>query len=135
MICNASNSRGVSRLVMASAITITLGMTAFAQDSPRLRTPRRAVEGKIDISHNNIAQASATDPNTAQGPGPGPRGAGPGCDVFPAPPSVGATVDLSYFGPSPSTVDRSLVGPVHCQTMAQLVWSRARSPFPLFWDK
>ena len=28
------------------------------------------------------------------------------------PPSVGATVDLSYFGPSPSTVNRSLVGPV-----------------------
>src|ERR1700691_4385498 len=91
---------------------MTLSITALAQDSPRLRTPRRAVEGKIDISHANIGRASASNPNTAQGPGPGPRGAGPGCDVFPAPPSVGATVDLSYFGPSPSSVDRSLVGPV-----------------------
>src|SRR5271170_8075483 len=91
---------------------MTLGITALAQDSPRLRTPRRAVEGKIDISHANIARATPSNPNTAQGPGPGPRGAGPGCDVFPAPPSVGATVDLSYFGPPPSSVNRSLVGPV-----------------------
>src|SRR5271170_1028762 len=91
---------------------MTLGITALAQDSPRLRTPRRAVEGKIDISHANIARATASNPNTAQGPGPGPRGAGPGCDVFPAPPSVGATVDLSYFGPPPSSVNQSLVGPV-----------------------
>jgi hypothetical protein len=105
-------TRRISRVTLASAITITLSLAAVAQDSPRLRTPRRAVEGKIDISHNNVAEASTTNPNTAQGPGPGPRGAGPGCDVFPAPPSVGATVDLSYFGPSPSTVDRSLVGPV-----------------------
>ena len=112
MNCNASSNRRFPRVALASAIAVTLGITALAQDSPRLRTPRRAVEGKIDISHANIARASATNPNAAQGPGPGPRGAGPGCDVFPAPPSVGATVDLSYFGPSPSTVDRSLVGPV-----------------------
>jgi hypothetical protein len=50
--------------------------------------------------------------NSAQGPGPGPIGPGPGCDLFPAPPSVGASVPLSYFGPSPSTVNPSLVGPV-----------------------
>ena len=112
MNCNASSNRRFPRVALASAIAVTLGITALAQDSPRLRTPRRAVEGKIDISHANIARASATNPNAAQGPGPGPRGAGPGCDVFPAPPTVGATVDLSYFGPSPSTVDRSLVGPV-----------------------
>ena len=110
---NASNTRRISRGVMASAIVITFGMTALAQSSPPLRTPRRAFEGKIDIRNANItANATAVDPNTAQGPGPGPRGAGPGCDVFPAPPSVGATVDISYFGPPPSSVNQSLVGPV-----------------------
>ena len=107
-------TRRVSRGTLAWAIAITLGLAAVAQDSPRLRTPRRAVEGKIDISHTNVAEASTTNPNTAQGPGPGPRGAGPGCDVFPAPPSVGATVGFSYFGPSPSMVDRSLVGRSNC---------------------
>lgn len=50
--------------------------------------------------------------NSAQGPGPGPIGPGPGCDLFPAPASVGASVPLTYFGPSPSTVNPSLVGPV-----------------------
>jgi hypothetical protein len=113
MICNASKSRGVPWLVMASAISITLGMTAFAQNASTLRTPRRTFQGKIDIRNANITpSAAAVNFNAAQGPGPGPRGAGPGCDVFPAPPSVGATVDLSYFGPPPSSVNRSLVGPV-----------------------
>lgn len=50
--------------------------------------------------------------NAAQGPGPGPIGPGPGCDLFPAPASVGASVPLSYFGPPPSTTNPSLVGPV-----------------------
>lgn len=50
--------------------------------------------------------------NSDQGPGAGPIGPGPGCNLFPAPPSVGASVGLPYFGPSPSTVNPSLVGPV-----------------------
>ena len=98
---------------MASAIAMTLGMTAFAQNAPRPRTPNRIFQGRLDISNANIApNVTPVNFNSAQGPGPGPRGMPPGCDLFPAPPSVGATVDLSYFGPSPSTVNRSLVGPV-----------------------
>jgi hypothetical protein len=50
--------------------------------------------------------------NSDQGPGPGPIGPGPGCNLLPAPPSVGATVPLSYFGPSPSETNPSFVGPV-----------------------
>ena len=46
------------------------------------------------------------------GPGAGPLGPGPGCNLFPAPPSIGAAVNLSYFGPPPSTSNPSLVGPV-----------------------
>src|SRR5260370_27224516 len=110
--CNTFTRR-ILRGALASAIAMTLGLTALAQDSPRLHTPRRAFEGKIDIRNANIADAGTpVNPNTAQGPGPGPRGPGPACDLFPAPPSVGSTVDLSYFGPSPSTVNSSLVGPV-----------------------
>jgi hypothetical protein len=113
---NASNTRRISRGAMASAIAITLGVAAMAQDSPQLRTPRRAFQGKIDIRNAHIDDSPAATGgnfNSAQGPGPGPRGGGlPGCDLFPAPPSVGATVDLSYFGPPPSSVNRSLVGPV-----------------------
>lgn len=57
-------------------------------------------------------EALSSTLNSAQGPGPGPIGPGPGCDLFPAPASVGASVPLSYFGPSPSTTNPSLVGPV-----------------------
>ena len=63
------------------------------------------------------AAATGTPPqkwdfNQAQGPGEGPIGPGPGCNVFPAPANVGTDVSLSYFGPSPSTTNPSLVGPV-----------------------
>ena len=52
---NAFNRRGISRVVMTSAIAITLGMTALAQNSPKPRMPRRTFQGKIDISNANIA--------------------------------------------------------------------------------
>jgi hypothetical protein len=64
-------------------------------------TAETATATQIDSSFNSL-----------QGPGPGPIGPGPGCDLFPAPASVGASVPLSYFGPSPSTTNPSLVGPV-----------------------
>jgi len=114
--CKVFNTRRILVGVMASALSITLGITALAQTTPNpraIRTPRRLFNGKIDIRNANVAQVTPTaNPNTAQGPGPGPIGPGPGCNLFPAPPSVGATVDLSYFGPPPSSVNRSLVGPV-----------------------
>ena len=44
---------------------------------------------------------SSSGINSAQGPGAGPRDLGePGCDLFPAPASIGTNVPLSYFGPS-----------------------------------
>jgi len=111
--CKNLNVRLVSRN-MASAIAIMLGMTALAQDSPRLNTPRKAIERAIERRNPlDIADADTNgNPNMAQGPGPGAIGPGPGCNLFPAPPSVGTTVNLSYFGPPPSTTNQSLVGPV-----------------------
>jgi hypothetical protein len=107
------NTRLLSSLAVTAAILLTLSMNATAQDLSQPRIPRRTFQGKIDIRNAHIEDAAtAVNPNTAQGPGPGPIGPGPGCNLFPAPPSVGATVNLSYFGPSPSTVNRSLVGPV-----------------------
>jgi len=50
----------------------------------------------------------------ADGPGSPPRGDGPGCDLFPAPASVGTTVGLSYFGPSPSPSTRAWSGRCSC---------------------
>ena len=80
------------------------------------------------------ATASQTDSsfNSAQGPGPGPIGPGPGCDLFPAPPSVGASVPLSYFGPSPSTVNPSLVGPVQLLNSGTVDAAHGTITLPLY---
>ncbi|HEV2728446.1 MAG TPA: hypothetical protein VGV15_00310 [Terriglobales bacterium] len=76
----------------------------------RAKRPVAAASTSLELAAPT-AVASTTF-NSEQGPGPGPIGPGPGCNLFPAPPSVGATVPLSYFGPSPSEVNQSLVGPV-----------------------
>jgi hypothetical protein len=129
---NAFNFREISRVVIASAIAVTLGMTASAQTP--LRTPRRLFNGKIDIRNANIPQftTASTSPNSAQGPGGSARGGGPGCDVFPAPASVGTSVDLSYFGPPPSTVNQSLVGPVQLLNTGQVNSINGTVTIPLY---
>src|SRR3984957_13341463 len=132
MNCNAFTRR-MSRGALASAIAMTMGLTAFAQNAPRLRTPNRIFQGRLDISNANIApNVTPVSFNSAQGPGPGPRGMPPGCDLFPAPPSVGATVDLSYFGPPPSSVNRSLVGPVQLLNTGQVNSLAGTITIPLY---
>jgi hypothetical protein len=81
-------------------------MTMHVQAKRPVARPTTTLEPAVSLL------ALAATFNSAQGPGPGPIGTGPGCDLFPAPPSVGASVPLSYFGPSPSTTNPSLVGPV-----------------------
>ena len=118
---------------VASTIAFALTLTSFAQDSPRLRTPRRTVPGPIQSRFQADAVSTESgDFNNAQGPGPGPIGPGPGCDVFPAPASVGSAVPLSYFGPSPSTVNQSLVGPVQLLNTGPIDTSHGTITIPLY---
>jgi hypothetical protein len=77
-----------------------------------LKAKRSVATPAVNIEPAATAAGFSSSFNSEQGPGPGAIGPGPGCDLFPAPPSVGASVPLSYFGPSPSTVNPSLVGPV-----------------------
>jgi hypothetical protein len=92
-----------------------LGQTATrGAGTTMIATHKRAVAATPESVKAN-AQASGPAPalsfNSAQGPGAGPIGPGPGCDVFPAPANIGTKVSLSYFGPPPSTDNPSLVGP------------------------
>ena len=133
MNCNSYNTRRISRAVMVSALTMTMGIAALAQEPHINRSPRKALDGKIDLRSADLSTAATTtDPNTAQGPGPGPIGPGPGCDLFPAPASVGTTVGLSYFGPPPSTVNRSLVGPVQLLNTGQVDAIHGTITIPLY---
>jgi hypothetical protein len=133
--CTTSKLRRLSRGAMTSAIAITLAMTALAQDSPRLRTPRRLVPGPIQQTYrpaDTVDPSTTGNPNAAQGPGGAPLGPGPGCNVFPASASIGTAVPLSYFGPPPSTVNQSLVGPVQLLNTGHIDSTHGTITIPLY---
>src|SRR5258707_2991749 len=100
-----------------------------------LRTTLRHLRGKAAIASLAsvlAAFAQTVNPNTAQGPGPGPIGPGPGCHLLPAPGLVGTTVDLSFFGPPPSTTNQSLVGPVQLLKTGPVDASKGTITIPLY---
>src|SRR5271156_5241887 len=133
MSCMTSKLSRIASGTMVAAIGISLSIGAMAQDSPRLRTPRRLVPGVI--KHPDLlpdTSSTAGNPNTAQGPGPAPLGPGPGCNVFPASASIGTAVPLSYFGPPPSTVNQSLVGPVQLLDTGQIDSTVGTITIPLY---
>ena len=99
-------------LAMAQATPSAKAPISSASMAMHLNAKRSVATTTATVDPSTSSQAVSPTFNSDQGPGPGPIGPGPGCNLFPAPPSVGATVGLSYFGPSPSTTNPSLVGPV-----------------------
>lgn len=83
-----------SMMNLASLCTLaTLSLTALAQETTSAR--------------------HAQDRDIMNGPGPGPLGPGPGCNLLPASAAVGTIVDISEFPPPDSlAVDPRLAGPV-----------------------
>jgi hypothetical protein len=53
-------------------------------------------------------------------------------DVAPAPPSIGASVPLTYFGPAPSMVQRELVGPYQLLKAGQVDLNASTITLPLY---
>ncbi|MCI0569286.1 MAG: hypothetical protein L0Y66_00900 [Myxococcaceae bacterium] len=53
-------------------------------------------------------------------------------DVAPAPPSIGADIPLTYFGPPPSSVQPELVGPVQLLKAGQLDTAAGTITLPLY---
>lgn len=52
--------------------------------------------------------------------------------IAPAPPSIGADVPLTYFGPAPSTVQRELVGPYQLLRSGQIDFNAGTITLPLY---
>ena len=115
----------VGRLVIAAVVTLiasnSFGQVAIAQTAQSALSPeimalhlqaKRSVPERPQTDIAASRNASSLTFNSDQGPGFGPREPGAGCNLFPAPAGVGAKVPLSYFGPPPSDVDKSFVGPV-----------------------
>ena len=132
MNCKDFNTHFVSRVIGAGMI-ITLSTAALAQDSPRLRTPRRTTQGAIETKDAPSAAPTAIDPNQAQGPGPGPIGPGPGCNLFPAPPSVGANVASRASGRHRPVLTKVSSASCNCLRPDLLTTKTARLPFPFIW--
>lgn len=60
----------------------------------------------------------------------GQDGAGDG--VSPAPPSIGADIPLTYFGPSPSQVQRELIGPFQLLKSGEVDLDEGTITLPLY---
>ena len=94
--------------------------------------PRRIIRGSYrGVQTSAILLCALAAPSYSQ-PSPGVFGPGPGCNLFPAPASVGATVDLSYFGPPPSVNNPSLVGPVQLLKSGQVNTQKGTVTLPLY---
>ncbi len=97
-----------------------------------LKVKRSVTKPAANIEPASTSAGLSSTFNSEQGPGPGAIGPGPGCDLFPAPASVGASVPLSYFGPSPSTVNPSLVGPVQLLNTGVVDAAKGTITIPLY---
>ena len=117
-----------------------LPLNAAAQVAIKRTIPEDQVVAKHSVlkrerpaAHTEVQRSAQTDSfNSDQGPGFGPRGPGAGCNVFPAPANIGTNVGLSYFGPPPSTIDQSLVGPVQLLDSGQLDATKGTITLPLY---
>ena len=143
----SSSSARVSFLALCLKSLLVLSLTAPFGIAQTPKSPKQPLSPEMLAIHQ-LAKRPTAKPavtvetatpsqtvssfNSAQGPGPGPIGPGPGCDLFPAPPSVGASVPLSYFGPSPSTVNPSLVGPVQLLNSGTVDAAHGTITLPLY---
>jgi hypothetical protein len=53
-------------------------------------------------------------------------------DIAPSPPSIGADIPLTYFGPAPSTVQKELVGPLQLLRSGSIDMNESTITLPLY---
>ena len=118
-------------LFQAAVVTLTVSALSAANLAELHGRIKRTIPAPRQVGET-AASAPSTTFNTDQGPGPGPIGSGPGCNLLPAPASVGATVNLSYFGPPPSESNPSLVGPVQLLKSGTIDAAKGTITLPLY---
>ena len=114
---------------------LAMAQVAHAPLSPEAMAVHLLAKRPLSFATAKLEVSSASDSgfNSAQGFGALARDQGhPGCDLFPAPANIGTNVDLSYFGPPPSTVNQSLVGPVQLLNTGQLDSLNGTITIPLY---
>src|ERR1700722_5286884 len=122
----------VGSLAMAEVAPLTREPLPSEAMAMHVQLKRAAAKPATTLEPAVALAATASTVNSAQGPGGGAIGPGPGCDLFPAPPSVGASIPLSYFGPPPSDTNRSLVGPVQLLNTGMVDAKHGTITIPLY---
>ena len=135
LLTHSAVAQVLSRTALKQAqVTRPLSPEIMAMHTSAKRATALAPTG-VDLAVAAATTTTSTTFNSDQGPGPGPIGPGPGCNLFPAPPSVGATVPLSYFGPPPSDVNQSFVGPVQLLRSGTVDAAHGTITLPLYQGK
>jgi hypothetical protein len=118
------------RFVMPLALlTLTLVGCSSAQPSaPTVAQAAQAVTATPAASPTTAAPAATAAPTADSAPAAAPNDD----DVQPAPPSIGADVPVTYFGPAPSSVDPRLVGPVQLLKSGTIDFDAATIELPLY---
>ena len=142
---NIRQTRRSSKYLVIACKILGLVSTAgllMAQAESQLQVQitgqKTAVMPKSNATRDMLTAASAAapaaqgDPTFGNGPAPGPLGPGPGCNLFPAPASTGASVPLSYFGPPPSASNSSLVGPFQLLQSGHVDSAKGTLTLPLY---
>ena len=130
--------RKIQGLAIIALALSTATLIVAGQEIPSLITGQKASQMPRSQAAPEAMQAAAasienlTRSSTNDGPSPGPLGPGPGCNLFPAPASTGATVPLSYFGPPPSASNPSLVGPYQLLQSGQVNIAKGTITLPLY---
>ena len=130
--------RKIQSLAIIALVLSTATLIIAGQEIPSLITGQKASQMPRSQAAPEDMQAAAasienlTRSSTNDGPSSGPLGPGPGCNLFPAPASTGATVPLSYFGPPPSTSNPSLVGPYQLLQSGQVNIAKGTITLPLY---
>src|SRR6266850_2159411 len=121
-----------SRLCVSVAMIAAVSTLSGANLEDLHMRVRRAIPESRSKAQGDNSNGGSTTFNTDQGPGSGPIGPGPGCNLFPAPASIGASVNLSYFGPPPSESNPSLVGPVQLLKSGTVDTAKGTITLPLY---
>ena len=112
-------------LFLSAATLIACGGGGGSNDNTDPETP--AIESPVEFEFaggqlaQDFADATAATTNATNGIVPGsPSALEPGevddDDFAPSPPSIGADIPVSYFGPPPTTINANLVGPLQLLT-------------------
>ncbi len=139
---NPGKTKPIAFLTWAAVGLACLSGAATAQTNIQLAGPvsgdKTSVMPKSNATREmlKIAASAALPeqgaPTFGNGPAPGPRGPGAGCNLFPAPASTGATVPITYFGPPPSSVNPSLVGPYQLLQSGMVDTTKGTITLPLY---